>query len=74
MRRRSVRVASASALAAVGSLALAGVVQADNSPPANLGNGLGRLVQPPPAAHGGFKANQSLLAIRDKAGRVLVDV
>jgi hypothetical protein len=74
MRRRSVRVVSAPALATLGSLALAGVVRADNSPPANLGNGLGRLVQPPRAAHGGFKVNQGLLAIRDKAGRVLVDV
>jgi hypothetical protein len=74
MRRRSSRVAVSAALATVGSLALAGAVMADDSPPANLGNGLSRLVQPPAPAAGGFQADQGLLAIRDKAGRVLVDV
>jgi Subtilase family len=74
MRRRSSRVAASAALATIGSLALAGAVLADDSPPANLGNGLSRLVQPPGPTAGGFHADQALLAIRDKAGRVLVDV
>jgi hypothetical protein len=74
MRRRSARVAASAALATIGSLTLAGAVLADDSPPANLGNGLSRLVQPPGPTAGGFHADQGLLAIRDKAGRVLVDV
>ena len=74
MRRRSARVANATALATIGSLALAGAVQADDSPPANLGNGLSRLVQPPRSNSSQIRLNQGLLAIRDKAGRVLVDV
>ena len=73
--RGSVRLASASAgaLAVTAALAPAGAALADESPPANLGNGLGRLVQPP-RAHGAFRFDQARLAIRDKAGRVLVNV
>src|SRR4051794_6794645 len=54
MRRRSARVAASAALATIGSLTLAGAVLADDSPPANLGNGLSRLVQPPGPTAGGF--------------------
>src|SRR3954449_7543030 len=73
MRRRSVRVAGVVALAAVGSLSLAVGADARGGPAGNLGNGLGRLLAPPPAK-GRIHPDQSLLAIRDKAGRVLVDV
>src|SRR3954467_8463788 len=73
MRRRSVRVAGVVALAAVGSLSLAVGADARGGPAGNLGNGLGRLLAPP-AAKGGIHLDQSVLAIRDKAGRVLVDV
>src|SRR3954447_4402605 len=73
MRRRSVRVAGVVALAAVGSLSLAVGADARGGPAGNLGNGLGRLLAPP-AAKGGIRLDHSVLAIRDKAGRVLVDV
>jgi hypothetical protein len=73
MRRRSVRVAGVVALAAVGSLSLAVGADARGGPAGNLGNGLGRLLAPP-AAKGNIRLDQSVLAIRDKAGRVLVDV
>src|SRR4051794_2349250 len=73
MRRRSVRVAGVVALAAVGSLSLAVGADARGGPAGNLGNGLGRLLAPP-AAKGGIRLDQNVLAIRDKAGRVLVDV
>src|SRR4051794_40751243 len=73
MRRRSVRVAGVVALAAVGSLSLAVGADARGGPAGNLGNGLGRLLAPP-AAKGNIHLDQSVLAIRDKAGRVLVDV
>ena len=73
MRRRTVRVASVVALATVGSLMLAVGADARGGPPGNLGNGLGRLLAPP-AAKGRIRLDQSVLAIRDKAGRVLVDV
>ena len=46
---------------------------ARGGPSGNLGNGLGRLLAPP-AAKGRIHLDQSVLAIRDKAGRVLVDV
>jgi hypothetical protein len=74
--RRRVCVAGASALAATGALSLSGVAAADDSPPANLANGLSRLVQRSPAAAttGPVREDPSRLAIRDKAGRVLVDV
>ena len=72
MRGRG-RLASVGALAVTAALAPAGAALADESPPANLGNGLGRLVQPP-RVHGAFKFDQARLAIRDKAGRVLVNV
>lgn len=71
--RGSVRLASAGALAVTAALAPAGVALADDSPPANLGNGLSRLVQPPKAV-GKFRFDQKSLAIRDRQGRVLVDV
>jgi hypothetical protein len=74
MTRRRVRVVHAAALAATGSLVLAGGAQADDSPPGNLGNGLGRLVQPRPAKAGPLREDPSRLAVRDRAGRVLVDV
>ena len=73
MRRRSIGVARAAALATVGSLVLAGAADARGGPSGNLGNGLGRLLAPP-AAKGGIRLDQSVLAIRDKQGRVLVDV
>src|SRR3954471_9151741 len=73
MRRRSVRVAGVVALAAVGSLSLAVGADARGGPAGNLGNGLGRLLAPP-AAKGGIRLDQGVLAIRDKQGRVLVDV
>src|SRR3954452_20254721 len=73
MRRRSVRVAGVVALAAVGSLSLAVGADARGGPAGNLATGLARLLAPP-AAKGGIRLDQSVLAIRDKAGRVLVDV
>src|SRR3954469_19957198 len=74
MRRRRIRVASATAvLATAGSLIVAGGAAARGVPSGNLGNGLGRLLAPP-AAKGRIHLDQSVLAIRDKAGRVLVDV
>ena len=46
--------------------------------PGNLGNGLARLVSPPPAPSAGLGSGprlvQNRLAIRDSLGRVLVDV
>jgi hypothetical protein len=72
--RGRVRVVGVPALAVAGALSIAGVAAADDSPPANLANGLGRLVQPTQAAAGTVREDPSLLAIRDKAGRVLVDV
>ena len=60
-------------VAILGGLAAAGPAWADNGPPGNLGNGLARLVAPPPAKHG-FRLTQAPLAIRDRQGRVLVDV
>ena len=71
--RGSIRAARAVAFATVGSLILAGAADARGGPPGNLGNGLGRLLAPP-AAKGGIRLDQSVLAVRDKAGRVLVDV
>src|SRR3954469_7279163 len=73
MRRRSVRVAGVVALAAVGSLSLAVGADARGGPAGSLGHGLGRLLAPP-AAKGGIHLDQNVLAVRDKAGRVLVDV
>ena len=73
MRRRTVRVAGVVALAAAGSMTLAVGADARGGPSGNLGNGLGRLLAPP-AAKGRIHLDQSVLAIRDKAGRVLVDV
>jgi hypothetical protein len=73
MRRRAVRVAGVVALAAVGSMTLAVGADARGGPSGNLGNGLARLLAPP-AAKGRIHLDQSVLAIRDKAGRVLVDV
>ena len=65
--RGSVRLASAGALAVTAALVPAGVALADDSPPANLGNGLSRLVQPPEAVRQ-FRFDQTSLAIRDNAG------
>src|SRR3954468_20623097 len=73
MRRRSVRVAGVVALAAVGSLSLAVGADARGGPAGNLGNGLAP-PRAPPVAKGRIHLDQSVLAIRDKAGRVLVDV
>ena len=73
--RRSVRIASASALAMTGSLALAGIALADGSPPGNLGNGLAQVVAPQPAVAGSpIRDTTAGLIQRDAAGRVLVDV
>src|SRR3954471_11222749 len=71
--RSSIGVARAAALATVGSLVAAGGAQARGGPSGTLGNGLGRLLAPP-AAKGRIHLDQRVLAIRDKAGRVLVDV
>src|SRR3954454_11206875 len=73
MTRRRTCVARATALATIGSLVLVGAADARGGPAGNLGNGLGRLLAPP-AAKGGIRLDQNVLAIRDKAGRVLVDV
>jgi hypothetical protein len=71
--RSSTRAARAGALAIVGSLIVAGAADARGGPSGNLGNGLGRLLAPP-AAKGRIRLDQNALAVRDKAGRVLVDV
>jgi hypothetical protein len=71
--RGSTRAARAGAFAIVGSLILAGAADARGGPSGNLGNGLGRLLAPP-AAKGRIRLDQNVLAVRDKAGRVLVDV
>ena len=60
-------------VAIVAGLVGAGPALADDSPPGNLGNGLARLVEPP-AAKAGIRMTQAPLAIRDRQGRVLVDV
>jgi hypothetical protein len=60
-------------VAILGGLAIAGPAWADGSPPGNLGNGLARLVAPPPAK-AGIRMTQAPLTIRDRQGRVLVDV
>src|SRR3954465_6499815 len=73
MGRRTVRVASVAALATVGSLTLVVGADAPGGPSGNPRNGLGRPLAPPPAK-GRIHLDQSALAIRDKAGRVLVDV
>ena len=73
MTRGRVLVACAAALATIGSLTLVAGADARGGPSGNLGNGLGRLLAPP-AAKGRIHLDQSVLAIRDKAGRVLVDV
>jgi hypothetical protein len=57
----------------LGGLAAASPAWADNGPPGNLGNGLARLVAPPPAK-AGIRMTQAPLTIRDRQGRVLVDV
>ena len=57
----------------LGGLAVATPAWADQGPPANLGNGLARLVAPPPAK-AGIRMTQAPLTIRDRQGRVLVDV
>jgi subtilase family protein len=59
--------------AILGGLAIASPAWADNGPPGNLGNGLARLVAPPPAK-AGIRMTQAPLTIRDRQGRVLVDV
>ena len=64
------RVASITVIVA---LAGAAPALADDSPPGNLGNGLSRLIEPP-AAKAGIRMTQAPLAIRDRQGRVLVDV
>src|SRR3954470_3379744 len=74
MRRRTVRVASAVALATAGSLSLAGLAEAHGGAPGNLANGLAQLVAPPKATGGTIRANPGARTIRDQAGRVLVDV
>jgi len=73
MKGRRAPLAVAVAMAVAGSFALTGPAFADDSPPGNLGNGLGRLVDPQPA-RGGVRLTNAPLAIRDRAGRVLVDV
>lgn len=63
----------AAVLTAGALLLMSGTAQADNSPPGNLGNGLARLVAPPRAKQG-IQMTQAPLTIRDRQGRVLVDV
>jgi hypothetical protein len=70
MRRVLPMVAAAAVL---GSGALSATAVADTSPPGNLGNGLARLVAPP-RAKSGLRMTQAPLTIRDKQGRVLVNV
>src|SRR5262245_28754655 len=60
-------------LAAVLATAMQASAWADDSPPANLGNGLSRLLDPPPPKAGG-RMTQAPLAVRARDGRVLVDV
>ena len=59
-------------------LAAPGSAGAKEALPGNLGNGLARLVSPPPVPSaglgGGPRLVQNRLAIRDSLGRVLVDV
>jgi Subtilase family len=74
MRRRTVRVASAVALATAGTFAVAVPAQAGRGAPGNLANGLAQLVAPPKATGGTIRANPNARTIRDPAGRVLVDV
>src|SRR3954447_21773950 len=57
----------------LGGLTTASPGGADKDPPGNLGNGLARLVAPP-SAKAGIRMTQAPLAIRDRQGRVLVDV
>src|SRR5215468_1089804 len=61
------------AAACVGAAGFAVPAWADSSPPGNLGNGLARLLRPQ-AAKSGIQMTQAPLAIRDRQGRVLVDV
>ena len=61
------------ALAISGALLAAGPALAADEPPGNVGNGLRELLQPQ-AKRGGFQIATNRLAIRDSAGRVLVDV
>ena len=73
--RGRVRVVGVPALTVVGTLTLAGAAAGDVTPPPNHANGLGRLVQPQQAAAAAnIREDPGLLAIRDRAGRVLVDV
>ena len=69
---RSARSVVTLAVALAGVAALAGPAWAETEP-ANLGNGLARLLEPAPARHG-LRLTMRPLAIRDDDGRVLVDV
>ena len=69
---RCARSVVAFALASAGALALAAPALAATAPD-NLGNGLSRLIEPGPVS-GGIRLTMRPLAIRDAAGRVLVDV
>jgi Subtilase family len=69
MRRVSWMVAAV----VLASGAFSATAVADTSPPGNLGNGLGRLVAPP-RAKAGVRLTQAPLTIRDRQGRVLVNV
>ena len=53
--------------------ALVAATPAAGDPPANVGSGLRELLEPLPG-RGGFKITTDQLVIRDRAGRVLVDV
>ena len=53
--------------------ALVAATPAAGDPPANVGSGLRELLEPLPG-RGGFKIATDQLVIRDRAGRVLVDV
>src|SRR3954465_11643840 len=57
----------------LGGLTAASPAWADKEPPGNLGNGPAR-PRAPPSAKAGIRMTQAPLAIRDRQGRVLVDV
>src|SRR4051812_29971028 len=70
---RRVCIVVAAAMAGSGAFVFVNTAAADSSPPGNLGNGLSRLVDPPPKK-AGIRMTQAPLTILDRRGRVLVDV
>jgi hypothetical protein len=68
-----VKGSATGAVAAAAMLLAAGPATAADEPPGNVGAGLRELMQPAPKRDG-FRVATSKLVIRDRAGRVLVDV